>query len=412
MPAHDLGRATPDAPGAAAETNGSQPRRVRATSTTRTLLRGLDVVEALADADAGAMGPSAIGDAVGLDKATVSRLLRTLVEAGWVRQDAVTRQYRLSGKILRLAASVRLHLDLRTVAAPHLRALREELGETVHLGVMEDLGVFYVDKLESPNSIQLVSRVGQVMPLHSTSLGKAILAALPEDEREAKIARMDFVPRTDRTITTVAAFRREIDPDAGARLRHRRSGERAARCLRRGGHHRSRGPAGRAPSACRARTTASRTISRTFGERARATAMAVAMDLGASTDEVAGRPGACLDDASLPRWPGSSRRSARHSRRTRTSIRARCGTNLARYAASGIHGYLTLGSNGENRSLSEEERLEVLRRRGAPPRSRPDRHGRGDLRRAARRPSASCRRRRTWGPTSGWSSRPATSASR
>ena len=115
----------------------------------------------------------------------------------------------------------------------------------MHLGVMEDLGVFYLDKLESPNSIQLVSRVGQVMPLHSTSLGKAILAALPEEEREAKIARMDFVPRTDRTITTAAAFRRELVRHPAARLRDRRPRERAARGLRRGGHHRAGGPAGR-----------------------------------------------------------------------------------------------------------------------------------------------------------------------
>jgi DNA-binding IclR family transcriptional regulator len=271
--------------GPAAVTNGSQPRTARAVSTTRTLLRGLDVVEALADADAGAMGPSAIGDLVGLDKATVSRLLRTLVEAGWVRQDAVTRQYRLSGKILRLAASVRLHLDLRTVAAPHLRALREDLGETVHLGVMEDLGVFYVDKLESPNSIQLVSRVGQVMPLHSTSLGKAILAALPEDEREAKIARMDFVPRTDRTITTVAAFRREI-----ARTQERgyatddRENEPLGACVAAA----IIGPEGRPVGAISVSGPHYRIQDHleTFGERARATAMAVAMDLGASTDQV------------------------------------------------------------------------------------------------------------------------------
>ena len=109
-----------------------------------------------------------------------------------------------------MASSTRTHLDLRTAAAPYLQALSSELVETVHLGVMEDLGVFYLDKLESPNSIQLVSRVGQVMPLHSTSLGKSILAALPEDEREAKIARIDFAPRTDRTITNADAFRKEI----------------------------------------------------------------------------------------------------------------------------------------------------------------------------------------------------------
>lgn len=177
---------------------------------TRTLSRGLDVLEALARGDGYGLGPSAIGQRVGLDKATVTRLLRTLVEAGYVTQDETTRRYRLGGRILWLAHRVTAGLDLRTIARPHLAALRDELGETVHLGVMDDVRVVYVDKLEAENSIQLVSAVGQTMPLHSTSLGKAMLAAIPDDERERIYARMDFLPRTDRTICDLATFREEV----------------------------------------------------------------------------------------------------------------------------------------------------------------------------------------------------------
>jgi DNA-binding IclR family transcriptional regulator len=177
---------------------------------TRTLSRGLDVIETLARGDGNGLGPSAIGQQAGLDKATVTRLLRTLVEAGYVSQDETTRRYRLSGKILWLAHRVTAGLVLRSVARPHLMGLRDELGETVHLGVIEDLRVVYVDKLEAENSIQLVSAVGQSMPLHSTSLGKAMLAALPAEERERIYARMDFLPRTDRTICDLATFREEI----------------------------------------------------------------------------------------------------------------------------------------------------------------------------------------------------------
>ncbi len=177
---------------------------------TRTLSRGLDVLEALARADEDGLGPSALGQQVDLDKATVTRLLRTLVEAGYVTQDETTRRYRLTGRVLWLAHTAAVRLDLRTVARPHLTALRDELGETVHLGIMEDLGIVYVDKLDAANSIQLVSAVGQTMPLHSTSLGKAMLAALPDDEREGMYARMDLTPRTERTIRDLAAFRDEI----------------------------------------------------------------------------------------------------------------------------------------------------------------------------------------------------------
>ena len=179
-------------------------------STARALRRGLLVLEALAGATEPALGPSAIGRDVGLDKATVIRLLRTLVDAGYVTQDAATRRYRLTGRILALAHAANARLDLRSVARPHLTALRDALGETVHLGVMEDLRVVYVDKLEATNSIQLVSAVGQTMPLHSTALGKAMLAALPDEEREGKYARLELAPRTERTIRDLAVLREEI----------------------------------------------------------------------------------------------------------------------------------------------------------------------------------------------------------
>jgi DNA-binding IclR family transcriptional regulator len=180
------------------------------TNVTRTLTRGLDVLEALAHADEDGLGPSALGQRVDLDKATVMRLLRTLAEAGYVTQDESTRRYRLTGRILWLAHRAPIRLDLRSVARPHLTALRDELGETVHLGVRDGLRVVYLDKLEAANSIQLVSAIGQTMPLHSTSLGKALLAALPDEEREDSYLRMDFQPRTDRTILDLATFREEI----------------------------------------------------------------------------------------------------------------------------------------------------------------------------------------------------------
>ena len=178
--------------------------------TTRTLNRGLAILEKLATTSELGLGPSAVAEEVGLDKATVTRLLRTLIEAGYVRQDPVTRRYRLTVKSLRLAQGLATSLDLQRVARPHLVALRDRVLETAHLGVMEDQGVYYVDKLEADHSLQLVSAIGQTMPLHSTALGKAILAALPEAEREAKYRHMDFAARTEQTICDLEQFRQEI----------------------------------------------------------------------------------------------------------------------------------------------------------------------------------------------------------
>jgi IclR family transcriptional regulator, KDG regulon repressor len=257
---------------------------------TRTLSRGLDILEALARANEPWLGPSAIGERVGLDRATVTRLLRTLVETGYVTRDENTRRYRLTGKILWLAHGISARFDLRTIARPHLAALRDELGETVHLGIMEGLRVVYVDKLEAANSIQLVSAVGQTMPLHSTSLGKAMLAALPEEEREEMYLRMDFVPRTDRTIPDLAAFREEI---RRTRLRgyatDDRENEPFGACV------------GAAIVGADGRPVGAISISgpyfrihdrfHFFGERARAAAAAIARELGAEASVPAGSRG-------------------------------------------------------------------------------------------------------------------------
>jgi IclR family KDG regulon transcriptional repressor len=178
--------------------------------TTRTLSRGLDILERLASAGEFGLGPSAVAEEAGLDKATVSRLLRTLVEAGYVRQDSATRKYRLTGKLIRLAQGVAASLDLQRVARPHLMALRDRVGETVNLGVLEDLSVYYVDKLESENSIRLVSDAGRTMPLHSTALGKAILSVLPESERDELCQKIKFVRQTDRTICDLEQFEVEL----------------------------------------------------------------------------------------------------------------------------------------------------------------------------------------------------------
>lgn len=178
--------------------------------TTRALARGLDVLEALARAEGRTLGISAIAQQVGLDKATVTRLLHTLISSGYAARETGTRRYRLTGKILNLAHIAAAGIELLALARPHLRRLRDRLDETVHLGVMDGLKVVYLDKLESSNSIQLLSAVGQTMPLHSTSLGKAMLAALPDAELEATLAKMPLTPRTERTICDLEELRKDI----------------------------------------------------------------------------------------------------------------------------------------------------------------------------------------------------------
>lgn len=159
---------------------------------TQTFLRGLSILEALAAAHPLGLGPTLLAAETGLDKATAIRLARTLLEAGYVEQDQRERTYKLTRKVLRLSANLTWELDLRTLVRPYLVEMRDRTGETVHLGCLDQGGVRYVDKLESNQSIRLVSAVGQLMPIHTTALGKALLAGLPLPERLALFDEIDF----------------------------------------------------------------------------------------------------------------------------------------------------------------------------------------------------------------------------
>jgi DNA-binding IclR family transcriptional regulator len=139
----------------------------------------------------------------GLQKSTTHRLLAALISEGLVEQDPDSERYRLGLRLLELGMAVLNRLDVRQEAQSILRGLAERAEETVHLGVASGTDVVYLEKVESPHAFQMRSRVGARMPIHSTGLGKAILAGLPEKELEEMLAA-GIQKRTPRTI---------VDPD-------------------------------------------------------------------------------------------------------------------------------------------------------------------------------------------------------
>ena len=173
--------------------------------TTRTLLRGLTLLEMIGDAREGATVTDLAAHS-GLDKGTVSRLLSTLREAGWAYQSPEDRRYRLAGKALALSHDYTNRVDLRALAMPLLSRLRDEWNETVHLGVIEGNEVVYVERLDGTASVQVVSIVGQRLPMARTAMGKAFLSALPAEERERRAKEQQLVRHTERTITDPAEF--------------------------------------------------------------------------------------------------------------------------------------------------------------------------------------------------------------
>ncbi|MGH3734125.1 MAG: IclR family transcriptional regulator [Micromonosporaceae bacterium] len=145
---------------------------------------------------------SAIARATDLPTSTVHRILQELVTLGWVREGE-DRGYLLGPGLLRLAGRGADDSDIARLARPVLRALADRTGYTVHFGLRHDDEAVYVDKLEGRGGYGMRSRIGDAMPLHCTAIGKAILAALPDDEVRLIAERGGLPRRTPKTLTTV-----------------------------------------------------------------------------------------------------------------------------------------------------------------------------------------------------------------
>ncbi|MFE3557951.1 IclR family transcriptional regulator [Streptomyces sp. NPDC059193] len=169
--------------------------------------RALAVLPLLAK---GPAGLGEVGEELGVHKSTALRLLRTLHEHGFVYRQADGR-YRLGAQLFALAAEAVENLDVREIAHPHLVALNKSTGHTVHLALLQDDEVVYVDKVESRYPVRMYSRIGKPVPLTVAAVAKLLVADLPEGERRSLAERIDYPRYTARSTPDAAAFLRELD---------------------------------------------------------------------------------------------------------------------------------------------------------------------------------------------------------
>ena len=186
-----------------------QPSAPSSHYTIAVVARTFDVLEALAAADS-PLGATELARCVGTTKSAAYRILTTLEQRGYVIKDAATAEYRLGGRFAYLSQHAQSKSDLRRHARPLLEGLHHRFRETVNLGVPDGSEIVYIDMVESDQGLRMSARLGGRDPLHSTSLGKAILAFLPERERD-EILAVPLPPRTGRTRTDAATVRAELD---------------------------------------------------------------------------------------------------------------------------------------------------------------------------------------------------------
>jgi len=159
------------------------PRTTEDRYVVESVARALDVLEAFRDSDE--LTLKEISRRVGLNKSRSFRLLHTLAGRGYVEKNAGG--YRLGVKLFERAAHVRQ--DLKLVAQPFMRQLLAQFNETVNLGVLHEGEVLYIDILESTRAFRMAATVGSRMPVLSTSLGKAIVAYLPESDDALRLGQ-------------------------------------------------------------------------------------------------------------------------------------------------------------------------------------------------------------------------------
>lgn len=188
------------------------PERRTATNRSRqvqSLTRALALLETVARSDGG-LALTQLARTVGLPSSTVHRLLTTLEQRGYVRQDAASLIWQIDVQAFVVGSAFAQTRDVLAMAQPHMRRLMEESGETVNLYVMDVGEIVCIGQVECSQLMRAIVRPGIRIKMHCSGAGKAILAWLPEYE-VARVLDRHGLPRvTERTLVTPKAFKDDL----------------------------------------------------------------------------------------------------------------------------------------------------------------------------------------------------------
>ncbi|GAB3212811.1 IclR family transcriptional regulator [Marinactinospora thermotolerans] len=150
-----------------------------------------------------------LSERMSVPRSSLYALLQTLVHRGWVRTDPTGSLYSIGIRAL-LAGTAYIDADPRlALVRPHLDALSERLGETLHFARLDGPDVVYLATRESRHYLRPFSRVGRRLPAHSTSLGKALLAERSDEEVDALLPA-ELAALTETTVTDRAGLFAEL----------------------------------------------------------------------------------------------------------------------------------------------------------------------------------------------------------
>jgi DNA-binding IclR family transcriptional regulator len=172
--------------------------------------RALSMLETVAQEPDG-LSNAEISRKLEIPKSSASYILRTLEAQGYLNRDANSGKYRVGLKILSLSRGALSGIDVREVALPIMRHLVEKTGLTCHLAILDGPEAVYIEKVEPPGFIRMDTWVGRRMRVHATSVGKSLVAFVPQGQLEKIVAERAMERRTPKTITTLPKLLKELE---------------------------------------------------------------------------------------------------------------------------------------------------------------------------------------------------------
>lgn len=160
-------------------------------------------------------GVTELADTIGSNKSTVYRFLSDMQKLGILHKDTISERYSLGLKLFELGSRVQLKSAFVDQTHPELIEIARSITETVHIAVLKNHKVFYVDKVESPQGLKISSHIGSFNPAHATALGKVLLANAPHNQQEQTIRNIfeaqSPISFTQNTITDRSKLLHELE---------------------------------------------------------------------------------------------------------------------------------------------------------------------------------------------------------
>ncbi|KNH10917.1 MULTISPECIES: DNA-binding transcriptional regulator KdgR [Vibrio] len=179
------------------------------------VLKVFNILESLGEQKE--IGVSDLSQRLMMSKATTYRFLQTMKMLGYVSQQGEADRYSLTLKMFELGSKSLEWVDMITIAEKEMRVISEETNETIHLGALDHGSIIYIHKIDSSFALRMHSRVGRRNPLHTTAIGKVLLAERDEEFVRTQLADAEFVKSTKNTLENVDQL---VDELKAVKLQH------------------------------------------------------------------------------------------------------------------------------------------------------------------------------------------------